>query len=196
MISINVTSNIKAWSRDFDRRYVKQMPFAVAKALTQTAKDVQVEETKAINALFDRPTPFTQRAAGITPARKQNLVATVFLKDIQAAYLKLQVEGGTRYPKRRALVLPTDLPTNQHGNIPKGQIKRLLKRADVCSGTVRGVAGIWQRTGRGLLLLVSYEPKATYRKRFPFYDIARKVVAAKLRANFETAWASAVATAR
>jgi hypothetical protein len=196
MFSINVTSNIAAWSKDFDRKYVKQMPFTVAKALTQTAKDVQVVETRKLGEVFDRPTPFTMRAIGITPARKTDLTAKVFLKDIQGAYLKLQVDGGTRYPKNRALVLPTDLPTNQYGNIPKGQIKRLLRRPDVFSGTVRGIAGIWQRTGRGLLLLVSYEPKATYRKRFPFYGIARRVIAARLRTNIEAAWRAAIATSR
>jgi hypothetical protein len=66
----------------------------------------------------------------------------------------------------------------------------------VFSGKVRGVAGIWQRTARGLLLLVAYAPKATYRKRFPFYEIRQRVALQRIKPNFEAAWAQAVATAR
>jgi len=197
MLTISVKSNLDAIMRDFERKYVKQIPFAMAKALTDTARDVQQEVTRQLPEIFDRPTPFTMRAIGFSRATKQSLTSTVFVKDIQAAYLKLEVLGGTRTPAKRALVLPTDLPTNQYGNIPRGQIKRLLARRDVFSGKVRGIAGIWQRTAaRGLILLVAYEPKATYPKRFPFYDIGKRVVMQRIEPNFRAAWAYAVATAR
>jgi len=196
MISISVKADIDRFARDLDRQYVKQLPFATAKALTDTAKDVQAAETKALPEVFDRPTPFTMRAFAIRAARKNNLTATIYVRPIQAGYLRLEIEGGTLQPKKRALVLPTDLPTNQYGSIPKGAVRRLLARPDVFSGKVRGVAGIWQRTPRGLLLLISYAPRATYRKLFPFYEIGERVAKQRIEPNFRKAWAQAVATAR
>ena len=196
MLTISVKADIAKFSRDLDRQYIRQLPFATAKALTDTAKDVERAETKALPEKFDRPTPFTMRAFATRAARKNNLTATVYVRPIQAGYLRLEIEGGTLLPKRRALVLPTDLPTNQYGSIPKGAVKRLLARSDVFSGKVRGVSGIWQRTPRGLLLLIAYAAKATYKKRFPFYEIGTKVARERIEPNFRAAWARAVATAR
>ena len=103
MLTFTVKTNVDQVLRGLEGKLREQIPFATAKALTQTAKDVQRAETAEIGKVFDRPIPFTRSAVGITSATKQSLSAKVFLKDIQAAYLKLQVEGGQRFPKRRAL---------------------------------------------------------------------------------------------
>lgn len=198
MFSMSVKSDIAAVVERMDRTVWKQVPFATAKALTDTAKDVQRELNTAIDQAFDRPVPFTQKAIGMTFANKATLTSRVFVKDIQAAYLGLQISGGTRTPKGRALVIPGSLlPLNQYGNIPKGKVKALLARSDVFSGTVRGVAGLWQRQKKGSpKLLILWEPKAEYRKRFPFLDVSKREVERKLLPNFRAAIAAAIATAR
>lgn len=198
MISLSVKSDIAAVVKRLDRTVWKQVPFAAAKALTDTAKDVQRELNTAIEQVFDQPTPFTQKAVGIATATKQSLSARVFLKDVQAAYLGLQITGGTRLPKRRALVLPgSGLKLNQYGNIPRGKVQQLLARKDVFSGKVRGVAGLWQRQKAGPpKLLILFEPKAQYQKRLPFYEVARATIERRLTANVEAALRSALATAR
>lgn len=197
MITIDVRSNLGSLVKDLRDDVISQVPFATAKALTDTAKEAQLALTSAIATVFDRPTPFTQRAIGITIARKTTLTARIFIKDIQAQYLGLEVTGGTRRPKARALVIPSkQLPLNQYGNIPQGKIKALLARADTFSGTVRGVPGIWQRTRTGLKLLVLWEPTAKYRKRFPFYEIVQRVIRQRIDANFKSALAFAIRTKR
>lgn len=133
----------------------------------------------------------------MNPATKASLSARVHLKDVQAAYLGLQITGGVRTPKKRALVLPgAGLKLNQYGNIPRNKVKQLLARPDTFSGRVGNVAGIWQRTRKGLKLMLLYEPKAQYRKRFPFYEIVADVVRRRLTANLDAAIALAVRSAR
>lgn len=178
-----------------------QVQYATARALTKTAKDAQAEVTRQIPQRFDRPTPFTQRAIGITPATKATLSASVFVKDKQAEYLALEETGGTRHPKKRALVLPRDARLNQYGNLPRGSIQRLLARPDVFSGKVGTVAGIWQRITRGknkgqTKLLVAYQTEATYKPRFHFRDTVLATARRVVHANFVEALREALRTAR
>ena len=197
MVAISVRPDISrtvAFLNDLERR---QLPFATASALTDTAKDAQREEERAIERVFDRPTRFTTKAVGVTPARKTRLEARVFIKRIQADYLALQITGGTRHPRGRAIVLPVRKRVNKFGNIPRNTVKRLLARRDTFSGTVRGVAGIWQRQRGGRLkLMLAYEPQATYRKRYDFPGNVRRTVRRRFQSNFNRRWRIALATAR
>lgn len=133
----------------------RQLPFASAQALTAVARRVAEAETAALSRVFDRPTPFTKRAFGVTPARKSNQLARVFAKDIQAAYLAPFEFGGTQVlGKKQAILTPRDLQTNQYGNIPRNKIASLKGRPGVFIGTVtfrsgQSVAGVWQRGQRG-----------------------------------------------
>lgn len=196
-ITVSVRSTIRDLSRDIDRDLRSQLPFATAKALTDTAKDVQRELTAEIDRVFDRPTPFTKRAIGVVTAKKATLTARIFVKDIQAQYLGLEIEGGTRRPKGRALVMPgKQIPLNQYGNLPRNKVRQLLARKDVFSGAVRGVPGLYQRTPRGAKLLILWERQAQYRPRLRFYDVARKVIDARITDNFKRAFAQAIATKR
>lgn len=198
MITVSVKTNVDQVMRGLEGKLKQQIAFATAKGLTQTAKDVQRAENDAINKEFDRPTPFTQKAVGIVSATKQSLSARVFLKDIQAQYLGIQVTGGTRLPKRRALVLPgSGLKLNQYGNIPRGRVKTLLARKDVFSGKVRGVGGLWQRQKAGPpKLLILYEPKAQYQKLLPFYEVAQRTIARTVTRNLDAALRQALATVK
>lgn len=195
MLSFLVKDNIDAVVRQVEAKFARQVPFATAKALTDTARDVQRAIVDQLPTVFDRPTPFTQRGVGITYATKSTLTSRVFLRDIQREYLRIQVTGGTRSPKKVALVVPSGIDLNAYGNIPRNKIKALLARKDVFSGKVRGVGGIWQRTNGRLRLLVAYEPKATYERRFPFGAIARQTIERRLLPNFRAALAQAIGTA-
>ena len=174
----------------------EQLPFAIAKALTDTAKDARQAVTAELPKVFDRPNPFTMRAIAFKPANKQTLTAIVYIQPKQAEYLRLQLEGGTRLPRARALALSTDYPLDQYGNVPRGALRRLMARPDVFSGTVRGIAGIWQRTHPRLTLLFAYEPKARYGKRLPFEAIVRRTVNERIEPNFRNAMDLAIRTAR
>jgi hypothetical protein len=196
MISINISHDFARVAADWDRRYVQQFPFALAKALTDTARDAQKEVTDQLPRIFEKPTPFTMRAIGYGRATKQTLTSTVFVKDIQAEYLKLQVSGGVRHPRGRALVLPVEQKVNTYGNIPRGAVRRLLARPDTFSGRVHNIPGIWQRTKKGLKLMIAYEPEARYARRFPFVEIVKRIVDTRFASNLIAAYALAIRTAR
>lgn len=109
----------------------KQVRFATAVALTKTAGKVRDAMPAQIDQDLDRPTPFTRAASAmyLRPARKDALFAEVGYKDRQAAYLKYQIEGGTRRPGPRGIKLPGNIQLNSFGNIPKGTIDKLKAAA-------------------------------------------------------------------
>lgn len=195
-MKLSVSSNIKQFSRQMTKAQKSQLPFATARALTWTAQDAKLDVEKRIDAAFDRPTPYTRKGVAAISASKRKQVSRVLIKDRQAEYLGLQEDGGTRKPKGRALVIPQD-KTNKYGNMPRGYIRRVLARGDTFSGTVRGVAGIWQRTRSGSVkLLVAYEQKAQYRPRFQFERTAERTARTRFPINFERSFRQAMQTAR
>ncbi len=196
-MQINVKSDLKALSKHLDRIQKKQIPFATAKALTQTAKDAQAAAKRAAVAKLDRPTPFTLRGFAIERATKRNLRARVFIKSVQAKYLKWQIEGGVKSGGRRGLRVPANIRVNKYGNIPRGRVLKLLAQANVFRGEVDGVMGIWQRYKRKApKLLIALEPRIRYGIKFPFGRIVQGSARRRLVINFKKALADALRTAR
>ena len=112
----------------------KQLPFATAQALNDSARAARDAVNKAMPSVFDRPTPFTDNAA-VAPkelaATKDRLAATVTLRPIQGKYLALEEAGGARDPgantrkPAKALVLPGKLDLDQYGNLSSGTLRSL-----------------------------------------------------------------------
>lgn len=146
-MQISVKTNIDQVVRGLSDAARKQIPFATAKALTDTAKGVQAELKKTILSTFDRPTPWIQRSPVITPATKSKLEATVGINDkgnraTQAVYLKEHFTGGARSNKpmekamRSAGILPMGwlaVPSSDgvkkdaYGNVSKATVSRILR---------------------------------------------------------------------
>ncbi len=202
MISISIKSDIEKALKKLNDVQKKQVPFAVAKGLTLTAQQVKAEEEDQLKRDTDRPIPFTQRAFYVLRATKASPVAVIGIKDIQGGYLSNLVEGGTRKPKRKALIAPADIKLNTYGNIPKNKIKALMRRSDTFTGTIGRTSGIWQHVGkngkpkRQVKLLVRFKDEQRYKRQFDFYGAARRVVALRLTGNIDAALNEALRTAR
>ncbi|WP_265518955.1 hypothetical protein [Nitratireductor luteus] len=136
--------------RDFEKRLARDLgrdlPFAVARALTWTAKDVQKNSRKGMGRVFDRPTRWTLNAAFVKPANKRTLTAEVYFKDFApkgtpaGKYLLTQIKGGrrphTRWEKRliHAGVMKANeyampgkgLKLDRHGNVPRGTYAKII----------------------------------------------------------------------
>jgi len=216
---VDFRSNIRevvGWMEDFK---TEQIPFAVAKALTDTAKDVAGAETLEISKVFDKPTPFTRRAVGFTPARKTNLTSVIFLKDAQARYLISEIDGGKRDAKRfeqkfgaisgAAIAVPgAGATVNQYGNVSRAQILKLARDLNssgehtrLFKGTPPGSSlppGIYARVDNNtkIVPVLVFAQSATYKRRFEFSELAEQTVNDKFLRNLSAAWDLALRSAR
>ena len=187
-----------------------QVPFAIATTLTALAKDGQAAAEKRINEAFDRPVPFTQRSIGIITARKDRLVSAVFVKDLQAAYLRIEETGGTRRPEPgKPINVPVQIRTNVSGNIPRGAIKREIAKPTTfvsgqdTPGTANLPPGIYQRykagrrgKARAPKLLISFKKQARYQPIFKFKATVREAVLRMVEQRWRENIAKAIETAR
>ena len=92
MLQISVTADIKEASRYLRKVGERNIPLAVAQALTGTAKHLAKVQARSTALHFDRPTKFTQRAFGVRPPKvadykRGTMFSRGFAKDIQAGYL-------------------------------------------------------------------------------------------------------------
>ena len=221
--TISVSSDIERLAKWARVMAADQVPFATALALTRTAQDAEKALTAELPRQLDKPTPFTMRAFGVSKATKRALTATIYAKDAQAKYLRWQVYGGQRAPARVAQRLPTAIKVNDFGNIPRGEIARLIKLAQEGKRLTRaraaklGVsskvdlfygdpgngmpAGVYKRVQHGaehhlVPLVVFPRVSARYRARFPMRAIVERVVRARFASNYRDAWAQALRSAR
>lgn len=221
MISVKV--DISGLERRSQALANDQVPFATAVALTRTAQDAAKELNTELPHYLDKPTSFTQKAFTHRRATKWDLQALVFAKDVQAKYLLYQVLGGGRAPNKKAQKLPSNIKLNEFGNIPRGEIARLIalaksgKKLTKYKSRKLGVSnkldlfygdpgngrppGIYKRVVQGdqhhLIPLIVF-PRQTvhYKPRFPMRTIVQRVVAQRFRSHFATALREAMATAR
>lgn len=144
MITVDVTG-VESLQRDIERAG-KQLPFALALALTRTAEMVKLEESKEMQRVFRSPTPYTLDALYLKRATKTRLEAKVWVKDASAKgtpatkYLLPQVYGGERNTKRfESLMRDRDYMTaseyvvpaegaqlDAYGNLSRGQLSKIL----------------------------------------------------------------------
>jgi hypothetical protein len=196
MISIGVSSNIDATLRRVQAQ-ARQIPFAIAKTLTQVARTAAQDVQTDLPRVLDRPTQFTVRSIAWKMATKQTLTSEVYIRPAAAVYLAPLITGGVVKPKRRALLEPVNVALNQYGNLPPRKIKQLLARKDTFSGTINGIGGIWQRIGAGRVkLLVAYQAEQQKRKQFDFGGMVARTAQREFPRLLERNLADAMASAR
>lgn len=125
-----------------------QLPFAASQAANKVAFEVRERWKRQAPRVFDRPTPLTVNAAMYRKATKAQPYAEILIRDEAfkgtppAKYLLAEVEGGQRRRKgferllqSRGILSPTQFavmgrgaPANQFGNVPAGQITKILSQ--------------------------------------------------------------------
>lgn len=160
-ISYNVVADIGALREQTDPVRQKQLPFAIALALTRTARDhVMPGERAEMQKVFDRPTPYTLNSQRLDPATKSKLIASVELKGDYGAkshYLWPQIEGGPRVQKRFEILLQNfgilhpgwravpgqGATIDAFGNMNAGQVVQILSqlRVQMFSGFESRIGG-------------------------------------------------------
>lgn len=82
---------------------------------------------------------------GSTGARKSNLQAKVFVRDIAASYLSPFEFGGQHKLNSGALLNPKNIKLNKYGNLPRNKLSQLKAKDNVFIGEVGSRNGVFQR---------------------------------------------------
>jgi len=145
-MQLSIKSDLNSLTKKLTNLEKKQIPFATAKALTETGKLIKKAEIEEMKSVFDRPTKFTLNSLFLKRATKKNQEVTVWLKDWAhkgtpaSKYLTPQISGGGRKLKgfevllNKRGILPNGYYTvpgkraklDRFGNISKGQLNQIL----------------------------------------------------------------------
>lgn len=165
--------------RQYLSRMPEQIPFAMSKAMNETALDIRNHIVKSVwqSSVGVKQRGFAGRAFRVRWSRKTDLVAAVYADPsrVSEAGIKAiaRVEEGIRhYPFRsRYLAVPTFKALTNSGRVKKAAREALNEtnpRAFVADLRGRGPA-IWQRNNNGTLsMLFVLKPSVPTPKVFPF----------------------------
>lgn len=212
MISIQIKADTKRVKRFLTDVQKKQIPFATARAITQTLNVAKKDVIRQLDKDIDRPTPFTRRGFRVDGANKQTLRGRLFILPKQNSYLQYQIFGGVRTPRGVALTMrpakpgPGRIKLNRFGNIPPSQAAKAQLAKGAFSATINGVAGIWKaptktksgkvRKGSRFQLLLAYERQAVYRPRYRFFERGQNSIRVNWPRIFEKSFRDALRSAR
>ncbi len=108
------------------RAALKQVPYAASVALNRTAQSLQKKMLLQLDADIHKPTPFTKRGLAVKRSTKRDLISIVGWLPKQAEYMRYQIEGGQRDPRKNALLMPgKKTRRNQYGNTTNSFTKRI-----------------------------------------------------------------------
>lgn len=214
-MQFNVASNISSFTKAMDAFGKNQLPFAYAKAINDTAKDVrgQIIEKTWPNDITQRNKNFMR--AALTPissrnpevyATKRNLRAVIGTTRVrmQRDYLQRLTEGGIKTPRGRHLAIPSNQNTVQRlsgGAVRKADRPRQLlnrKRVFIQKLAQSGDMAIMRRVGKDrypVQMLYLLEPSGRIKKQFGFYDDANMTARRSIGKNFNRAFKMAKRTA-
>lgn len=197
MLTIDITSDLKAAMRDVDDFFWKDIPFAMAGAMVDTMFDVkrQITTTTYPNAFTVRNKAFANRlwrvkvdgAKGSAMYRllrnelKTGGIAAIMLQqDLDREYMEKHVTGGTKTPQRgRSIAIPVGVGRTATGRIPAAKKPiRVRDRKGTFIKKGRGGTRLImerQRSGETRLWYV-LAPSAKIDRRFRFYEDAEQTV--------------------
>ena len=145
-VLISVKTTLDQWRAQMTTVQREQIPFAAAVALNDCAEIAQLNIRDDEKRVFDRPTPYTLDSTYVRRASKQNLQASIEIKDEAfkanpaAKWLAPEVFGGDRPMKKFELALkrigivPSGLycvpgsaaTLDAYGNMSRGQIVQIM----------------------------------------------------------------------
>jgi hypothetical protein len=131
MIGLHIQVDTSDMERGLDAMARKQLPFAVAAALTATAKDAQAAVKAQMPARFTLRGPWVPKGIRIRPAKKAQWPAPSVEVGSIDRFMELQQTGGKRVGRRgRAAVPDAARPTPSALTKPSQWPAKLLKRID------------------------------------------------------------------
>lgn len=192
-----LTPDLKAFARDIERTTRSQLPFVMAKTLTDTAKDGQTGLRDDMAGKMTLRSSWASKGIRIAPARKSDglkrMQAEVGSKDWFMAD-QLGEANTIRQPK-----------TSKYRYIPKAarptkasKIPKRLRPGAVLSGkyafvtrSKNGGISVFKRTIKGLTLMYQGIKAQTIKPKVSLRLSVQQSTRAKLVSNFERNWKAA-----
>lgn len=196
---IRVLSDVERAIKGHSDLATSQVPFALARALTRTAKDGQGDVRAELPQRFTLRNTWVDRGIRIKPATKALPIAEVGSLE---PFMERQETGGIRTPRsHRRIAVPTaNVRRGGRGMIAKSQRPAGLRgKPGVFLMKSKGGAGIVRRHGKARLpLQFLYWLKAgvTIKPRFGFKGTTGNTVSRRFGPNFLDAIAEAMRTAK
>jgi hypothetical protein len=212
-MSVTIRIDTKSVTANLDALARSQIPFALAKAITQTGLDFQKAERAHFAQVFtERRKDFVEKQGvkligGIATKAKPSITFGV---DPKASFLDKFEKGGQRpLFSAHSIMIPVDVKRNKKDIVSRSNRPRSLIASQQHAGA-RGVflltqqrgklaPGLYQRTGRGgrnVKLLFARETHATIKPVLDFQATFVKTVNERWASNFQTALADAIKTAK
>jgi hypothetical protein len=94
-VSIKISTNALDLRSKLIALATKQYPFALAKTLTNLAKDIQAQEKQHIPQIFEVRTKWSLNTIKVIPARKQDFPAPYAILGVRDKVMALNITGGT-----------------------------------------------------------------------------------------------------
>ena len=171
----------------------KDIPRAVAAGLNRTMSAVEQHELNAMERAIDRPSGFTMNALGVFKATPSRPETTLFVKDIQAGYLRPNIEGGTYSGIEPVL---SNVPLDRLGNLPGKAARRggpgglagiAARRKGRFVKKIGGRLAVWERQGPRLKAIAVIDRASPRRPILPFFETAARVVEQRLERDVSQA---------
>lgn len=172
MIELVVEDNITDMLRRLNRLQRQQLPYAISRALNDTAFDARKATITQAERVFDnRKKWWTNQRTGIfvEKSNKKQGGEMRAAVHVRAYFAEIQEEGGIKIPRGRALAIPTDqAPKNLHRSDG-------LRRAKAKGNVFVNEKGAFQRMARRRIRRIfSFAPRARVPARFGFATTAKK----------------------
>lgn len=213
MIRIGVKSDIRTLAASLSALDETQLPYSIARALTATAKEAQAQVVAAMPGEFILRRDWIVRGIRIDPARKNNLVATIYSRD---PFMARQEYGGQKIPMDggRNIAIPLAARPNPSSIIPDALLPANLGYAEYTPSkngnlvTKKGTGNaafrmvsngktyLALRTPSGLKMMYLLVPSAHITPRLHLGEITARVVRERFAENFIAAAREAMATRR
>lgn len=180
-MTMNMESNLSAFTKAMDVFGKDQLPFATAGALTATAFIVRntVVHDEYPRAFNVRNKGLAGRAFRVEKAKKKRLRARVY-DSLKKDFLSMQESGGTKRPSGNTIAVPTDNIRLTGRGVNKGRRPRALLSGGKKAFRQKSRSGqdviMERRTKKRYPLRVLYvmEPDVKIQPRFAFYTVAKQ----------------------
>jgi hypothetical protein len=194
-MEINISSNVKEFTRYLDHIQKQQVPYATSRAMNDAAVDAQNAIVERIQTAFRSIKKWwlKQQPTGVKVkfSKKQDLHARVYTN---AYFAEIQEKGGTKTPKSSSnLAVPTAEVPRKYRN-SRGAHDMINERNNV----FRTQKGVFKRTGKKgkITVLWTFTRSARIKPAFGFMTTAESTFKKRFPVHFEQRIKQALASAK